>query len=143
MDALNPENFELFAKLLMEAAKSKNGFMLLALALILAVFLTRKFLASRVPFLGTKAGGALLVFVQAFAGAVATALTAGEPMSWPLALMALKVALTGAGGWTLLKDVFSLLKSKTADDAKAAATEAGAKAAGDVKHESLTDLVNK
>ena len=127
-DALNPENLEAFAKLAFEAAKTGNAWMVISLALIAAVFLVRKFLGPKVPFLQTQAGGAILNLVLAFAGAVASALMAGQSMNPVLALAAFKVAFTAAGGFTLVKHLLTLFKGKNPEQIKAEAAAEGVKA---------------
>lgn len=74
-----------------------------ALALVLLVAVARKWLAPRVPFFGSDAGGALLALAGSFGGAVATALLAGATLSWSVAWTALGVAFTAAGGYSLVK----------------------------------------
>jgi hypothetical protein len=119
-DVLNPENLEAFAKLAFEAAKTGNAWMLVSLGLILAVYLVRKFLGPKVPFLQTQAGGAILNLVMAFAGAIASALIAGQSMNPLLAVAAFKVAFTAAGGFTLVKHLLTLFKGKNPEQIKAA-----------------------
>jgi hypothetical protein len=58
-----------------------------------------------VPFLRTDRGGALLVLGVSLTGAVANALAAGAPFSVALLLTALRVGLTAAGGFTLIKRI--------------------------------------
>lgn len=107
---------EQFAQLVLDAAQSKNWWLLLALALSGAVFLLRKY-GDKIPFyskwlapfFATPTGGAVLTLVSAFVGALATALLGGATMTGALALSALKIALTAAGGWTLLKHLWPLL----------------------------------
>lgn len=127
MEALDPENLEAFAKLALDAARSGNAWMLISLALILAVYLVRKFLGPKVPFLRTQGGGAILNLVMAFAGALASTLLAGQTMSPLLALAAFKVAFTAAGGWTLVKHLLSLVRVDP-EAIKAAAEAEGVKA---------------
>jgi hypothetical protein len=99
----NPEQIEEFARLMLDAVANRNYALLVALVVVLAVYLLRKFGGSRVPFLRTDRGGALLVIGVSLAGAVANALAAGAPFSGALMLTALRVALTAAGGFTLVK----------------------------------------
>jgi len=99
----DPERMEEFARLLLDAVQSRNYALLVALVVVLAVYLLRKFGGSRLPFLRTDRGGALLVLGVALAGAVANALAAGAPFSGELLLTAVRVALTAAGGFTLVK----------------------------------------
>lgn len=74
-----------------------------ALALVLAVALARKYLAPRWKFLATDAGGALLVLLGAMGSAFAAALAGGASLSLALTWQALGVAVTAAGGYTLIK----------------------------------------
>lgn len=99
----DPERIEDFARLVLDAVQSRNYALIVALAVVLVVFLLRKFGGSRLPFLRTDRGGALLVLGVSVAGAVANALAAGAPFSGALMLTAVRVALTAAGGFTLVK----------------------------------------
>ncbi|TQF09182.1 hypothetical protein FJV41_45945 [Myxococcus llanfairpwllgwyngyllgogerychwyrndrobwllllantysiliogogogochensis] len=99
----NPEQFEAFAQLLLDAVTSRNYALLAALVVVLLVYLLRKFGGAFIPFLRTDRGGAVLVLGVSLAGAVANALAAGAPFSLALLVTALKVALTAAGGFTVIK----------------------------------------
>lgn len=76
-----------------------------AAALVFLVAAARKYGAPKLPFLGSKVGGALLAVVGSFAGAVATALAAGAALSWGMVTAAGSVAFTAVGGFVLLKDL--------------------------------------
>ncbi len=132
MDQLNPEN--------VQASLAHNAWLFASLALVGVVFLARKFLTAKVPFLGTQAGGAILTIATSFAGAAGTALLTGQPMSWLLALAAAKVAFTAAGGWTLVSHLFTLLQTGDPVTIKADAAAAGAKAADASTPKTLEDI---
>jgi H+/Cl- antiporter ClcA len=98
-----PERIEEFARLVLDAVQNKNYALLVALVVVLAVYVLRKFGGEFIPFFRTDRGGAVLVLAFSLAGAVANALTAGAPLSGGLLLAALQVGLTAAGGFTLIK----------------------------------------
>lgn len=100
---VTPENLEAFARIILEAVQSSNWSLLASLALVALVWASRKFLAPKVPFLGTDAGGALLALAGGAAGAILTAVMAGSAFSWPLVLLGLKTGFTAAGGWAVIK----------------------------------------
>lgn len=138
---VTPENIETFAKLAVDAAQQGNSGMLLSLALVGVIWGVRKFLGPKVPFLQTQAGGALLTLGTAFGGGLASSLASGQKISGPIALGALKVAFTAAGGWTLIKHLLSAFQP----DAKAIkleAVKAGEQAGKDAKILSITDIVD-
>lgn len=91
------------AKQIFDAVSSGNWVLVAALALVLLVFVLRKFVSSKVPFLASDEGGVLLTFAGSFGGALATALAAGESASWALAFTAAKVAFLAMGGYAALK----------------------------------------
>ncbi|MCP3103838.1 hypothetical protein LZ198_33660 [Myxococcus sp. K15C18031901] len=99
----NPEQFEAFAQLLLDAVTSRNYALVASLVVVVLVYLLRKFGSAFVPFFNTDRGGAVLVLAVSLAGAVANALAAGASFSLALVLTAVKVALTAAGGFTLIK----------------------------------------
>lgn len=140
-DVLNPENLSAFANLLVQAAKDRNAFLVLALALIAAVYLVRRFIAKKVPFFGTQAGGAVLTMMSSFAGALASSLLAGQAFSPMLALAALKIGFSAAGGWTLVKHFLTFWKGSDPAQIKQAAEEAGAAAAAAAKPLTVEEIV--
>ncbi|RJS14607.1 hypothetical protein DRW03_34580 [Corallococcus sp. H22C18031201] len=99
----SPEQFEAFARMLFDAVTGRNYALAAALVVVVLVYLLRKFGGMFVPWFSTDRGGAVLVLGVSLAGAVANALAAGAPFSLGLMLTALKVALTAAGGFTLVK----------------------------------------
>ncbi|SDX82697.1 hypothetical protein SAMN05444383_113109 [Myxococcus xanthus] len=119
-------NLEEFARLLLDAVTSRNYALLAALVVVVLVDLLRKFGGGFIPFFNTDRGGAVLVLGVSLAGAVANALAAGAPFTLALLLTALQVALTAAGGFTIIKRI--LFRSA----AIARAELAGALAAGQV-----------
>jgi hypothetical protein len=105
--APDPEQTGTFLKLLLDAVSSRNWPLLAALVVVLAVYLVRRFATSRIPWLGTDRGGAVLVLVTSLAGAVATAQAGGAGLSLPLLVEALSVALSAAGGFNLAKKLLT------------------------------------
>jgi hypothetical protein len=118
----DPSNLEAFASSVLAAVTSGNWALLAALVLVGVVFLARRFGAKRVPFLATARGGALLALLGGVAGAIATALASGGPVSVALVLSGLQVGFLAAGGWTVLK---KLLFGDVAADAIAGAEDVG------------------
>ncbi len=116
--AVTPEDGSLLdlARPVLEAILHGQWWLGASLALVFVCTAARKYGASRFPFLGSGAGGALLVLLSSFGGAMATALTAAgtNAVTWALMLMAGKVALVAAGGYSLIKTlaVDPLLASK-------------------------------
>jgi hypothetical protein len=76
-----------------------------ALALVAAVALARRYGVKYLPFLGTDAGGTLLLFVGSFAGALGTALLAMGTAGPSLAMVkaAFWIAFAAGGGYTAVK----------------------------------------
>lgn len=73
------------------------------ISLVLLTTVLRRYGAKYLPWLGTDEGGASLLLAGSFGGALATALGAAQ---WPTAGMlwtALTVAVSAAGGYTLVK----------------------------------------
>lgn len=103
--ALDPAvlGVEAFLKLILDAALAGNWAFVGAALLVAAVFLVRKYVAPKVPFLASDLGGGLLVILGSAAGAVAAALQSGGGFTWALAIAALKVSFMAAGGYSLLK----------------------------------------
>lgn len=74
------------------------------LALVLLVALARRYGSSRLPFLASEAGAALLLLLGSF-GATAGAMAAGPEVMLSMAMVwvALKIAFLAAGGYAALK----------------------------------------
>jgi hypothetical protein len=91
-----------------------SGHYLLASAagLVLLVALVRRYLAPRWAFLGTDAGGALLVLLGSFATGAVGLLAGGAALSWSAAGTALLVAFTAAGGYATLNKLLTPLEAK-------------------------------
>lgn len=100
-DFLNPDVIEI-ARLALEAARSSNWALVVALALVAAVWAVRKLVAPKVPFFNTDPGAVLLTFVGSGAGALASSLLAGAVFDGELVLTAVKVALIAAGGFVVV-----------------------------------------
>jgi hypothetical protein len=100
------------ARPVVDAVMSGNYLAASALALVLVVAAARKYGASRWAFLGTDAGGSLLVLLGAFGGAVASAALGGASWSLDLLWTALKVAAGAAGGYSLIKRLLLPLVEK-------------------------------
>lgn len=90
-------------RLLYAAAKSGHYAYATALALVLVVALVRRYAAPRVAWLASDAGGAALALFGSFGAALAAALASGDGLSWRLVWAAIGVAVTAAGGYSLVK----------------------------------------
>lgn len=101
---------------LWEAISGKQWWLTAALGLVASVTLLKKYApAGKVrDFINTDHGSALLVLVGAFGGALATTLGGGAAMSPQMAVDALQVALTAAGGYALINKLLvqPLLRSE-------------------------------
>lgn len=82
-----------------------------AALLILAIALTRRYLAPHWAFLGTDAGGALLTLVGSLGAGLAT-VVAGGPLTVSGAWTAVTIAVGAAGGYTILNKLLSPLEAK-------------------------------
>lgn len=116
-----------------------------AAALVVLVAGLRRYGAKRLPFLGSAIGGAVLTLFGAFGATVAVAAAGSTWITMGQAWLALKIALTAAGGYSLLKVLIEPLVAKAPawaqpilrlvtwifdDHAAAAAVVADAEAAG-------------
>lgn len=143
---LTPDNMQAFAAAVWKAVTEKNYFMLAALALVCLVWAAKKFLAPKVPFLGTEEGTGALALGLAVAGGLLNAAMGGAAFGWALVLGCLKVAMA-AGGWTLLKNLGVKLLGKmfAKGDAPAlekAAADAGKLAADATATKTAADIIN-
>jgi hypothetical protein len=104
------DNLEI-AKAIYTAVASGDYLLVAALALILLVaflkWLAPKLHDSVGDFLNSDAGGALLVLLSSYGAALSTAHMAGAGWTWGLARTAAVVALTAAGGYSVLKKLFA------------------------------------
>jgi hypothetical protein len=87
----------------------------LAVLLILAVSMARRFLAPRVPFFATDHGAVLLTLATGLLGGLGNALVAGSAMSWGVVAAAFGLSLKAAGGYTALKKAALPLLAKAAE----------------------------
>lgn len=120
----NPDNLDVFANLVIEAVKSENWALVAILGVVLVVWVLRKFGGSKIKFLRTQRGGAVLSLVAAAVGAVATTLLTGGAFTWALALKALGTAFIASGGWTLVKHILVGDAQQVIEVAEAAGAEA-------------------
>lgn len=75
-----------------------------ALALVLAVALVKRYAPGKFgEFVHSDPGGALTTLLMSFGGALATATMGGSPWSWGMLWAAGGVAVTAAGGYSLIK----------------------------------------
>jgi len=73
------------------------------LALVALVALAKRYLAPRVPFLQSDAGGAAMALLGSFGAAMATSLASGVGVSFAMVKTALWIAVGAAGGYSLIK----------------------------------------
>lgn len=95
------------AKAIVDAAQHHNWRYLVALCLGVVVFLLRKYVGNYVPWFKTDRGGAVLVLLVGVLGAVTTVLLSPYSLSMDHIVDAVANAVTAAGGYTILKKVFT------------------------------------
>lgn len=114
------------AKPVYDAIVNGEWWMAAALGLVLAVTAFKRYAGSvpkygpaLVKFANSDEGGPILVLVGAFGGAVATGLaaTGASSLTLALALTAAKVAVSAAGGYTLVKKLIIPRLRKLAEKA--------------------------
>lgn len=119
-------------EVLVRAAQSGNWWFLLAAALMAITWGARRYLAPKVPWLKSDAGGVVLAFALAFFGALTAALGSGSALSVTLFVAAAKIAFTAMGGYAALRKLLLPLMGKLpfmpAAKAQALATQAGIEA---------------
>lgn len=131
-----PSDLPTLAQMLLNAAASKNWFLLLSLALVGVVMLVRNQFAAKIPWLATTAGSAVVGLVLSCATAVALAfMVPGTPLAGAaavgIAVAALKVAFAAAVKDQFLQKVLPWLLIKVGLKAKpVAASAADAAVAG-------------
>lgn len=76
---LNPDDALSLIKAIIDAASAKNWLLLTPVACLLVVFVVRKFVGPKVPWLQTDRGGALLNLLSAIAAAVISAAVVPGP----------------------------------------------------------------
>ncbi|MFN7132365.1 MAG: hypothetical protein ACK4N5_09785 [Myxococcales bacterium] len=128
---------EVIAQLVLHAVSTSNWRALAALAVVVLVWLVRRYGGKQVPWLLTPRGGATLVLIFSIAGAVANALLAGAPLSLALLLDATITGALATGARKLL-----LAAATPAPDPIRVAELAGAKAAAAVQPRSPADIAN-
>lgn len=101
--AASADSFEAVAKLLWDAVTSGNYWAIAAALMCAAVFVARRALVKRIPWLGSDRGGVALALVGGTAFGVAVGLVGGAPMGVAAVMSAFKVALAAAGGFTALR----------------------------------------
>lgn len=74
-----------------------------SLALVLAVALARRYGEPQYPWLGTKAGSAILTLVGSFGASMSAALMGDGSFSWLMVWHSLEIAFGAAGGYALVK----------------------------------------
>jgi hypothetical protein len=144
-------NLEVFLKLILDSAAGGQWAMLGALLLVGGVFLARKTLAPKVPFLATPEGGSLLNLLGSFGSALVLALT-GTPFSWAL-VWAVLLSVLSTGGRAFVKNLLwpmllripalaNLFGRGDAAEATAKAQKAGLAAAVVAKAPKADDVAN-
>jgi hypothetical protein len=92
---LNPDDALSLIKAIIDAAGAKNWLLLVPVACLLAVFLIRKFVGPKVPWLQTDRGGALLNLLSAIAAAVISAAVLPGPKTAMSVIIAALTVLLG------------------------------------------------
>jgi hypothetical protein len=110
-----------FAKQAQDALQNKNLRLLAALAVILLVWLCRTALKGKIPWLATNRGSALLALLWSFGVTFAAVFASNAPVGLQALVNATVLAMTSAGGWTLVKKIVAPSDKKKA---KKAATPA-------------------
>lgn len=123
------------ASLVLTAVTRGNWAAVAALAVVLLVWAARRFGGGLWPWLLTPRGGATLVLLWSIAGAMATALLAGQPLSLGLVLSALTTGAVATG-------IRKLLLSFATPSPIPAAEAAGAQAAEAVPSREPLDIAN-
>lgn len=106
-----------FAQLLLEAVQSGRWGIVASLVVVGIVFLLRTYGAKLWPALGGKVAPPLLAVLGSVAGAILTALLAGQPITAGLVLQALLVGFGGIGVFSAQKNI---LEARAAGRAAAA-----------------------
>lgn len=103
--ALAPEEASLLdlARPVLDALLAGQPGLAALLALVLATAAARRYGAKRWPWLGTDAGGTLLVLLGSFGGAGASLMYGGAAFGLSLMWTALLLAFAAAGGYTAVK----------------------------------------
>jgi hypothetical protein len=92
-------------QVLMTAVNSKNWFLLCAVLLVALVGAVKSGLGNRIPFLKTKVGGWLTLFVGALAPLAFAKAAAGQSFTWTWFLTAAGAAFAAAGAYEGLHDL--------------------------------------
>lgn len=92
---INPDDALSLIKAIIDAASGKNWLLLVPVAALLVIFLVRKFVGPKVPWLQTDRGGALLALLGAVASAVVSAAVVPGPKSVLSVAMATVTFLLG------------------------------------------------
>ena len=83
-----------------QALTSRNWGLLACAAVLCAVYVVRRFLKARVPWLSSDVAGVLLSVVTATVLSVSTTLAAGQPLTASLLLGAILTAAGASGVWS-------------------------------------------
>ena len=100
------------AKPVLDAVLSGQYVYAAALALVLGVALLRRYGGSRWPLLASRKAAPFLVLVGSLAAALATGISAGSTLTATTLWAAVKVAVSAAGGYSLLKAVLKPLEDR-------------------------------
>lgn len=121
-----------FLKLIFDAIQNKNWGAVASIVVVLFVWAVRKFDA-KLPVVGpyvdralnTKIGGWVFNFATVAAGALGTAVLAGQPITWALLGGVATVGLGSTSIWELIKDVKEWLDSRAKDKVTVPGGDAG------------------
>lgn len=93
------------AELLLNAISAKNWSLVTILAVVLIVWLVRKYGSKYFPVLGSAWAGVALSFLLSVGGAVVTAVIAGQALTFALFASAIITALASMGTWSGTKAI--------------------------------------
>lgn len=89
-----------------EASQQGHWLVVTGLALMLVVWVAKRFLAGWIPFLKTRPGGYVLAFSCALVPPLAAVLVGGAVPTLQMFLTSLSAALVASGGWEAVRDAF-------------------------------------
>jgi hypothetical protein len=115
---LSPDDPVPFLKALASGVMGKHWILVAALVLTGLTWVTRRYLAKRIAFFKTDAGGFILAVALGVLGGVGDALSSGAKVTPDLLLLGLEVGVLGAGGWTGVKRLLKLNRPTEPDPAR-------------------------
>ena len=99
----SPDDLSAFFKAVVDAVQGGQWRVVAVLGVVALVWAAKKFGAKWLPVLATSRGGALLAVLGGIVSTFAPALLSGTPFTLKLALDALLLGITAAGGWVVVR----------------------------------------